>query len=54
MDIFDFDSTKIECDACECEYHEEGNHCSADCVCIGPCNAKASSDTICSTFKPKE
>ncbi len=44
----------IVCDVCNCVHHCDGNHCSADCIEVGPRSACSSCDTVCATFKPKD
>ena len=44
----------IMCNVEHCAYHNGKNECYAGCICVGPCNAESSADTVCATFKPKE
>lgn len=41
----------ISCDAKNCMYHDASNHCTAEHIKVGCCNATISSDTKCETFK---
>ncbi len=43
----------IVCDACHCAYHGEKNECCAKEIAVGPQSACCSTDTVCTTFKPK-
>ncbi len=43
----------INCDAKKCAYNDGECRCTAENVCVGPCDAGCSSDTVCATFKPK-
>ncbi len=42
----------VKCIVNSCQYHQEGNRCSAKSILVEPKNAKSSDDTDCSTFKP--
>ncbi len=44
----------IVCDVKNCAYHNGESHCYAGCICVGPCDAKCSANTVCATFKPRE
>ncbi len=44
----------INCNVENCVYHDGKNECYAGEICVGPCDAKCSSNTVCATFKPKE
>lgn len=44
----------IVCNVEHCVYHDGKDECHAGSICVGPCNAKSSTDTVCATFKPKE
>jgi len=46
-------NTHIECDVKNCQYHEKEHVCNAKCITVGPTYANSSTDTICSTFKPR-
>lgn len=43
----------IVCDAKNCTYNDGKCGCHASEVCVGPCDADCSSDTVCVTFRPK-
>lgn len=44
----------IKCIVNTCEYYMNGDHCMAEKISVEPRNAKASDDTDCSTFAPKD
>ena len=44
----------INCNVESCVYHEAENECYAGEICVGPCDAKCSANTVCATFKPKQ
>ena len=44
----------INCNVKNCVYNEQNNACYAGEICVGPQDAKCSSNTVCATFKPKE
>ena len=44
----------INCNVCSCVYHNGEHECYAGEICVGPCDAKCSANTVCATFKPKE
>lgn len=43
----------IACDVKNCCYNDGENACCAGNICVGPCDADCSSETVCATFKPK-
>ena len=43
----------ITCDVKNCCYHDGECYCTANKIAVGPSYATNSTDTICSTFKPK-
>lgn len=43
----------IHCEVTNCVYHDEKCKCSADGISVGPTFAASGTDTVCSTFKPK-
>lgn len=43
----------IKCEAKECAFHTAGNSCEAGEIIVGCPTANCSSDTRCTTFKPK-
>jgi hypothetical protein len=42
----------VQCGVSNCQYHLNGNKCSAKQVRVGPQFASSSQDTVCDTFKP--
>ena len=44
----------IVCDVQNCAYHNGKSECYAGSICIGPCEADCSANTVCATFKPRE
>lgn len=43
----------ISCSVRNCMYHDGESFCTTDKICVGPCHASSSTDTICATFKPR-
>ncbi len=43
----------ILCDVKNCQYHDCDTHCTAKQIMVGPSHADNSSQTACTTFKPK-
>ena len=43
----------ILCDVKNSQYHDCDTHCTAKQIIVGPSKADNSSDTACTTFKPK-
>jgi len=43
----------IVCDVKNCEYHDCDTHCTAKQILVGPSAASSSSETACTTFKPR-
>ncbi len=43
----------IVCDVKNCAFHDCETHCTAKQISVGPSGAEHSSDTACTTFKPK-
>lgn len=43
----------ISCTAKNCVYHDGDSYCTAKRISVGPMSAVCSSDTVCSTFKPR-
>ena len=43
----------IVCDVKNCEYHDCDTHCTAKQIMVGPTHAENSSQTACTTFKPR-
>ncbi|MEA4832051.1 MAG: DUF1540 domain-containing protein [Oscillospiraceae bacterium] len=43
----------ISCDVNNCSYNEDGCYCTAEKINVGPYSAQCSTETVCSTFKPK-
>ncbi len=41
----------ITCDVHNCVYHEDNGHCTAGHIKVGPTEAEASRETLCTTFK---
>ncbi|MDO4832957.1 MAG: DUF1540 domain-containing protein [Clostridia bacterium] len=46
------DKRCVSCSVCNCEFHEEPCHCTADVIEISNSKATKSRETLCSTFKP--
>ena len=44
----------IKCNVQNCYYHDMDTCCTANEISVGPRNANASGDTLCTTFKPKD
>ncbi|MBR7116244.1 MAG: DUF1540 domain-containing protein [Clostridia bacterium] len=44
----------IVCDVRNCAYHNGKSECYAGSICVGPCEADCSANTVCATFKPRE
>ena len=44
----------VLCDVRNCAFHDGENACYAGSICVGPCDAKCSDNTVCATFKPRE
>ncbi len=44
----------ISCDVKNCQYHAGDCHCTAKEISVGPSFATSSTDTVCTTFKPKK
>jgi hypothetical protein len=44
----------VKCDVRSGVYHDGISQCYAGEICVGPHDAKCSSNTLCATFKPKE
>ena len=44
----------IKCNVQNCYYHDMDTCCTATEISVGPRNASASGDTLCTTFKPKD
>ncbi len=44
----------ISCDVKNCAFHGGESDCYAGKICVGPCDAKCSANTVCATFKPRE
>ena len=44
----------INCNVCNCVYHDGKTECYAGEICVGPKDATCSANTVCATFKPKE
>ena len=43
----------IVCDVKNCQYHDCETHCTAKQILVGPSKADTSTDTACTTFKPR-
>ncbi len=43
----------IVCDVKNCQYHDCETHCTAKQILVGPSKADTSTDTVCTTFKPR-
>lgn len=43
----------IHCDVTNCAFHDPNCKCSANQIKVGPTFASSSTDTVCSTFRPK-
>ncbi|MBQ0010239.1 MAG: DUF1540 domain-containing protein [Ruminococcus sp.] len=43
----------VTCDVINCVYHDEGCHCTAEKISVGPSYATSCTDTVCATFKQK-
>ena len=43
----------ITCDVKNCQYHDCETHCTAKQILVGPSKADTSTDTACTTFKPR-
>lgn len=43
----------IVCDVKNCQYHDCETHCTAKQILVGPSKAGTSTDTACTTFKPR-
>jgi hypothetical protein len=44
----------IHCEVTNCSFHDPSCKCSANQVKVGPTYAASSTETVCSTFKPKQ
>jgi hypothetical protein len=43
----------IKCNVQNCYYHDCDTYCTAGEIAVGPRSADSSSETLCTTFKPK-
>ena len=43
----------VNCEVTECTYNNGKHECCASEICVGPCGAHCSAETVCATFKPK-
>ena len=44
----------VLCDVKNCAFHDGESDCYAGKICVGPCDAACSENTVCATFKPRE
>lgn len=42
---------EVKCNATNCIYNQDGCKCTAGNIEVGTCNARSSTDTLCTTFQ---
>lgn len=43
----------VKCEVADCTFNNGKHECCANEICVGPCGAHCSAETVCATFKPK-